>query len=58
VESYPPVVVGVAVVGDRKLRQLFNDGTAGDIDFSARIPDAYGIAAGSPPSQRFRGVSW
>src|SRR5579859_1770792 len=34
-ESYLPVVVGVAVVGDRVLRLLFSDGTAGDVDFSA-----------------------
>jgi hypothetical protein len=29
------VVVGVAVVGNRVLRLLFGDGTAGDVDFSA-----------------------
>ena len=34
-ENYLPVVVGVAVVGDRVLRLLFSDGTAGDVDFSA-----------------------
>jgi hypothetical protein len=34
-ESYLPVVVGVAVVGDHTLRLLFSDGTAGDVDFSA-----------------------
>jgi hypothetical protein len=34
-ENYLPVVVGVAVVGDRVLRLLFSDGTAGDADFSA-----------------------
>jgi len=33
-EIYLPVVVGVAVVGDRALRLLFSDGTAGDVDFS------------------------
>jgi hypothetical protein len=33
-ENYLPVVVGVAVVGDRMLRLLFSDGTAGDVDFS------------------------
>jgi len=33
-ETYLPVVVGVAVVGDRALRLLFSDGTAGDVDFS------------------------
>ncbi len=35
-ENYLPVVVGVAVVGDRVLRLLFSDGTAGDVDFSAQ----------------------
>ena len=34
-ESYLPVVVGAAVVGDHVLRLLFSDGTVGDIDFSA-----------------------
>lgn len=34
-ETYLPVVTGVAVVGDRVLRLLFSDGTAGDVDFSA-----------------------
>jgi hypothetical protein len=34
-ENYLPAVVGVAVVGDRVLRLLFSDGTAGDVDFSA-----------------------
>jgi hypothetical protein len=34
-ENYLPVIVGVAVVGDRVLRLLFSDGTAGDVDFSA-----------------------
>ncbi len=34
-ENYLPVVVGVAVVGDRVLRLLFGDGAAGDVDFSA-----------------------
>jgi len=33
-ESYLPVVVGAAVIGDRVLRLLFSDGTAGDVDFS------------------------
>lgn len=33
--SYLPAVVGVAVVGDYKLRLLFDDGTAGDVDFSS-----------------------
>jgi hypothetical protein len=33
-EKYLPVVAGVAVVGDRLLRLLFSDGTAGDVDFS------------------------
>jgi hypothetical protein len=31
-----PAVVGVAVVGDYRLRLLFNDGTVGDVDFSSR----------------------
>lgn len=30
-----PVVAGVAVIGDRVLRLLFSDGTAGDVDFFA-----------------------
>ena len=34
-ENYLPVVVGVAMVGDRRLRLLFSDGTAGDVDFFA-----------------------
>jgi hypothetical protein len=34
-ENYLPVVAGAAVVGDRVLRLLFSDGTAGDVDFSA-----------------------
>ncbi len=33
--SYLPAVVGVAVVGDFRLRLLFDDGTAGDVDFSS-----------------------
>ncbi len=32
---YLPAVVGVAVVGDYRLRLLFDDGTAGDVDFSS-----------------------
>ena len=28
-ENYLPVVVGVTVIGDRVLRLLFSDGTAG-----------------------------
>jgi Protein of unknown function (DUF2442) len=35
-ENYLPVVVGVAVIGDHRLRLLFSDGTAGDADFSAQ----------------------
>jgi hypothetical protein len=35
-ESYLPVVVGAAVVGDHRLRVLFSDGTVGDVDFSAQ----------------------
>ena len=34
--SYLPAVVGVAVVGEHRLRLLFDDGTAGDVDFSSR----------------------
>jgi hypothetical protein len=34
--SYLPAVVGVAVIGDYRLRLLFDDGTAGDVDFSSR----------------------
>jgi hypothetical protein len=34
-EDYLPVVVGVAVIGDRVLRLLFSDGTVGDVDFSS-----------------------
>jgi hypothetical protein len=33
--SYLPAVVGVAVIGDYRLRLLFDDGTAGDVDLSA-----------------------
>jgi hypothetical protein len=33
-ENYLPAVAGVALVGDRVLRLLFSDGTAGDVDFS------------------------
>lgn len=31
---YLPAVVGVAVIGDHRLRLLFDDGTAGDVDLS------------------------
>ncbi len=34
--TYLPAVVGVAVVGAYRLRLLFDDGTVGDVDFSAR----------------------
>jgi hypothetical protein len=34
--TYLPAVVGVAVVGDFRLRLLFDDGTVGDVDFSSR----------------------
>jgi hypothetical protein len=34
-EEYLPVVAGVAVIGDRVLRLLFSDGTAGDVDLSS-----------------------
>jgi len=30
-----PAIVGVAVVGDYRLRLLFDDGTVGDVDFSS-----------------------
>jgi hypothetical protein len=33
--SYLPAVVGVAVIGEHRLRLLFDDGTAGDVDFSS-----------------------
>jgi Protein of unknown function (DUF2442) len=33
--SYLPAVVGVSVVGDYRLRLLFDDGTAGDVDLSS-----------------------
>ena len=33
--TYLPAVVGVAVVGNYRLRLLFDDGTVGDVDFSA-----------------------
>ncbi len=33
-EDYLPVVTGVAVIGDHRLRLLFSDGTTGDVDFS------------------------
>ena len=33
--TYLPVVVGVAVLRDHVLRLLFDDGTVGDVDFSA-----------------------
>ena len=33
--SYLPAVVGVAVIGEYRLRLLFDDGTAGDVDFSS-----------------------
>src|SRR5215475_5768144 len=35
VMTYLPAVVGVAVVGNYRLRLLFDDGTVGDVDFSA-----------------------
>jgi hypothetical protein len=34
--SYLPAVVGVAVIGNYRLRLLFDDGTAGDVDFSSK----------------------
>jgi len=33
--SYLPAVVGVAVIGDHRIRLLFDDGTAGDVDLSS-----------------------
>ena len=36
-ENYLPVVVGVAVVGNRVLRLLFSDGTAGDAERSCLL---------------------
>lgn len=33
--AYLPVVVGAAVIGEFRLRLLFDDGTVGDVDFSA-----------------------
>ncbi len=33
--SYLPAVVEVAVIGIYRLRLLFDDGTAGDVDFSS-----------------------
>ena len=32
--TYLPAVTGVAVVGDYRLRLLFDDGTVGDVDFT------------------------
>ena len=34
VMTYLPVVAGVAVVGNYRLRLIFDDGTIGDVDFS------------------------
>jgi hypothetical protein len=34
--SYLPAVVGVAVVGDHRLRLMFDDGIVGDVDFSSQ----------------------
>ncbi|MBO0682958.1 MAG: DUF2442 domain-containing protein [Candidatus Dormibacteraeota bacterium] len=34
--AYLPAVVGVAVIGDHRLRLLFDDGTVGDVDFATR----------------------
>jgi hypothetical protein len=33
--SYLPAVVSVAVIGNYRLRLLFDDGTAGDVDLSS-----------------------
>lgn len=35
VMAYLPAVVGVALIGDHRLRLLFDDGTVGDVDFSS-----------------------
>ena len=32
--SYLPAVIGAAVIGDHRLRLLFDDGTVGDVDLS------------------------
>jgi hypothetical protein len=42
-ENYLPVVVGVTVIGDRVLRLLFSDGTAGMSTF---------LVNGGPASSR------
>ena len=34
--KYLPAVMGVAVVGDYRLRPLFDDGTVGGVDFSGQ----------------------
>jgi hypothetical protein len=34
--THLPAVVGVAVIGEYRLRLLFDDGTVGDVDFSSR----------------------
>jgi len=34
--QYLPAIVGVAVVGEYRLRLLFDDGTVGDVDFSGK----------------------
>jgi hypothetical protein len=31
-----PAIVGVAVIGDHRLRLLFDDGIVGDVDFTSR----------------------
>ena len=33
---YLPAIVGVAVLGEYRLRLLFDDGTVGDVDFSSK----------------------
>ena len=34
--TYLPAIVGAAVIGEHRLRLLFDDGTVGDVDFSSR----------------------
>ena len=34
--TYLPVIVGAVALGEHRLRLLFDDGTAGDVDFSSQ----------------------
>ena len=34
--TYLPAIVGAAVIGEHRIRLLFDDGTVGDVDFSSR----------------------